>query len=401
VNFPQLSSPSWLANKKIILGLYVTLALFASVQSLLLGPKEYTPSAIYPTHYNNYTIFKQSHHHLVNDQDLYVEYPAEHWDLFKYTPTFALLFGAFAYLPDTIGLTLWNLLNALVLAFSIFSLPKLSLHQKGLILLACAIELTTSMQNEQSNALIAGLLIFSFTFCERGKFIWAAGCIILATFIKPFAIVGLALLLFYPRKVRHIDNGILWTIVLLLLPLILVSPGQLILQYKGWLHVLAEDQSSKLGLSVAGWLQAWFHIDPAKKLILGTGAIIFMIPFLRLKMYMNYQFKLWAIAAMLIWVVIFNHMAESPTFIIAMAGASIWFFSKKTSLLDLILFILVFISVSLSPTDIIPRDIRENVVRPYVLKAFPCILLWLRIIVDMMILRKSPPETIVPQPTLT
>jgi hypothetical protein len=41
------------------------------------------------------------------------------------------------------------------------------MHQKGLILIASAIELTTSMQNEQSNALIAGLLIFSFTLCEK------------------------------------------------------------------------------------------------------------------------------------------------------------------------------------------------------------------------------------------
>ena len=399
MNFNQLSSPSWLANKYIILGLYLALAIFASTQSLLLGPKEYNPSAIYPTHYNNYTIFKQSHFHLVNNQDLYVEYPAEHWDLFKYTPTFALLFGAFAYFPDTIGLTLWNLLNAIVLVLSIYSLPRLNRIQQSLMLLACAIELTTSMQNEQSNALIAGLLIFSFTLCEKGKFIWAAGCIILATFIKPFAIVGLALLLFYPRKVRHIDNGILWSLVLLLLPLIIVTPGQLILLYKGWLHVLAEDQSSKLGLSVAGWLNSWFQFVPDKKLLLGAGAVLFMLPYMRFKMYTNYQFKLWAVAAMLIWVVIFNHMAESPTFIIAIAGASIWFFSKSASVLDFILFILVFISVSISPTDIIPHDIRDNYVRPYVLKVVPCILLWLRIIVDMMMLRKSEPETLVVQPT--
>ena len=116
-------------------------------------------------------------------------------------------------------------------------------------------------------------------------------------------------------------------------------------------------------------------------------------------MYTNYQFKVWGVAAMLIWVVIFNHMAESPTFIIAMAGASIWFFSKSASGLDFILFILVFISVSLSPTDIIPQDIRDNYVRPYVLKAVPCILLWLRIIMDMMMLRKSGPETLIGQPT--
>jgi hypothetical protein len=74
--------------------------------------------------------------------------------------------------------------------------------------------------------------------------------------------------------------------------LILVTPGQLIHQYKGWLHVLAEDQSSKLGLSVAGWLNSLFQFVPDKKLLLGAGAVIFMLPYLRFKMYTNYLFKI-------------------------------------------------------------------------------------------------------------
>ena len=35
-----------------------------------------------------------------------------------------------------------------------------------------------------------------------------------------------------------------------------------------------------------------------------------------------------------------------------------------------------FVLVSLSPTDVFPRVLREQIVQPFVLKALPCILLW-------------------------
>ena len=399
MNFRLSSLPPWLTSKIFILALLAGLSIFASVQSILRPPKTYTEGGPLYSCYNNYTIFKQSFYHLINHQDLYVTYPEEHWDLFKYTPTFSLLFGVFAILPDTLGLILWNLVNALVLAFAVYSLPKLTSKQKGLIILACAIEAMTAMQNEQSNGLIAGLLIFSFSLCEKGKFIWSAGCILLATFIKPFAIVALALYLFYPRKVRHIDNGILWSVVFLILPLIIISPGQLVHQYGGWLKVLAEDESQKFGLSVAGWLHTWFNFDPDKYFIVAAGAFLFLLPFVRHKMYQHYLFRLMGLASVLIWIVIFNHMAESPTFILALAGASIWFFSKKASVLDIVLFTFVIVFTSLCTTDIIPNDIKNTWFRPYVVKAVPCILVWLKIIYDMMTLPKSAPETPVLQPS--
>jgi len=391
VNLRLSPLPGWLTNKKFILGLLIALALFASLQSFLRPPKTYVEGGITYSCYNNYTIFKQSFYHLLQNQDLYVLYPAEHWDLYKYTPTFSLLFGALAVLPDAIGLSIWNLLNALVLAFAIYSLPKLTTRQKSLMLLACAIEAMTAMQNEQSNGLIAGLLIFSFVFCEKGKFIWAAACILLATFIKPFAIVGLALLLFYPRKVRHLDNAILWSVVLLLLPLFVLSPGQLILQYKSWLHLLAADNASKYGLSVAGWLNTWFQFNPGKTYVLAAGSVIFLLPYTRFKMFTHYGFKIMALASMLIWIVIFNHMAESPTFILAIAGTSIWFFSKKVTILDTILFSLAIVGTSLLTTDIVPHSIQNTYLRPYGIKMVPCMLVWLKIIFDMMSMSKTTP----------
>jgi hypothetical protein len=82
--------------------------------------------------------------------------------------------------------------------------------------------------------------------------------------------------------------------------------------------------------------------------------------------------------------IIFNHKAESPTFVIALSGIAIWFFSQKKNYLNIILVVFAFILASLSPTDIFPAFLRKNIVIPYVLKAVPCILIWAKIIYELM-----------------
>src|SRR5678816_1138716 len=48
---------------------------------------------------NNFRIFRAASRHLLAGADLYAAYPAEHFDFYKYSPTFALLFAPFAYVP--------------------------------------------------------------------------------------------------------------------------------------------------------------------------------------------------------------------------------------------------------------------------------------------------------------
>ncbi|MBK8088139.1 MAG: DUF2029 domain-containing protein [Chitinophagaceae bacterium] len=99
-------------------------------------------------------------------------YPAEHFDYYKYSPTFSLFMAPLANLPDSVGLFLWNLLNVLVLYFALRRLP-LSSNKTHLLMLGFVfLELLTSTQNSQSNALIAGLIIFAFTSLERKKLYW-------------------------------------------------------------------------------------------------------------------------------------------------------------------------------------------------------------------------------------
>ncbi len=370
-------------NKFFVPVIISIVVIIITAQSLLLNSKTFIPGEPSYTHYNNYVIFKQSFFHLIENKDLYELYPAEHFDYFKYSPTFSLFMAPLANLPDSVGLFLWNLLNVLVLYFALRQLP-LSSNKTHLLMLGFVfIELLTSTQNSQSNALIAGLIILAFTSLERKKIVLASLFIVLTVFIKIFGLVAFALFMFYPNKLRAAVYTIGWTVLLAAFPLLVISVSQLSFLYQSWLHLLQNDHSASVGFSVAGWLYTWFHID-AKNATVLIGALVFCLPFLKWKYYNDVQFKLFFLSSILLWIVIFNHKAESATFIIAVTGIAIWFFSQKRTLLNTILFATAFIFTILSPTDLFPKSIRENFVIPYVLKAVPCILIWFKIMYNLL-----------------
>ena len=240
-----------ISNKRIILAIYILFALAASIQSLN-GTKTYYDGGIAYNKYNNYTIFEKSFEHLKNHQDLYVLYPEEHWDLYKYSPSFAVFFSVFHVLPDWLGLCLWNLLNAIMLLLAIYYLPKLSSYQKGLVLIIVLIELMTSMQNEQSNALIAGLIVMAFGLAEKNKSFWATLCIVFSVFIKLFGIVGFALFLFYPKKWKAALYALFWTSVIFVLPLLFIDFEQYTKLLSSYFNMLTNDHDTSYGYSVMG-----------------------------------------------------------------------------------------------------------------------------------------------------
>lgn len=368
--------------------IYILFALVASIQSLI-GTKTYQEDGVVYNRYNNYTIFEKSFEHLKNNQDLYILYPEEHWDLYKYTPSFSVFFGLFDILPDWLGLNLWNLLNAMLLLLAIYYLPNLSNYQKGLILVIILMELMTSLQNNQSNALIAGLIVLSFGLLERNKPFWATLCIVFSIFIKLFGIVGFSLFLIYPKKWKSALYALLWTGIFLILPLLFVDFEQNIKLYNSYLNLLITDFDASYGFSVMGWLHSWLSIEINKNMIVAIGVVIFMLPFYKIKMYKEFMFKYLIVSSILIWIVIFNHKAESSTFVVAMAGVTLWFVKSEKNILNIVLFVSAFIFTSLSPTDIFPKYLREEFVKPYILKAFPCMLIWFKIIYDMIMLNNK------------
>ena len=367
---------------------YALSAVAVSIQKLTQGER---PGGY--TFYENYVIFKNSFPHLLQGLNPYAGFPAEQWDLFKYSPAFSLFMAPFAAVPDWLGLSVWNLLNALVLLAAILRLPVLSAGQRIFFAWFVLIELITSLQNSQSNGLTAGLMLWAFIALEQKKPAQAAGFITGAAYIKIFGIFAAVLTLLYPRKWRFAAWIAGWTAFFALVPLTVLSPAQLVRVYEWWMELLRNDHEASVGLSVQGWLQAWFGWAPPKTGVTLAGLILLLASVwaagrrdAKNPQPSTIQRTL-ACASVLIWVVIFNHKAESPTFIIAMCGVAFWWHTSNRSRWEKALLWTTFLLVSLSPTDIFPKALRQQIVQPYILKAVPCIAIWM--IITWKLLRKT------------
>jgi len=372
-----------ISNKWAIFVLYFLFALTASIQAFYTNTYPESGTSIVYTDYNNYVIFKNAYFHLIHDQDLYQFYPTEQYDLYKYTPIFAAGFGIFAYLPDAFGLFGWNLLNVLCLWLGIYLLPRLTQFEKGFLLLLVVIELITSIQNEQSNGLMVGLLVAAVGLLERGKYQWATLLVVISVYIKLFSIISLVLFLFYPKKFKLASYTALWFVLLFIVPLLFISFDQYLFLWKSFGEMLRQDHSASYGYSVMGILNSWFSIEPSKVGLVLVGLILLLVPYLKIKAYRDQEFRLLALASLLIWTVIFNHKAESPTFIIALVGMALWFVMEKKNWLSIALFVFAIVLTSLSSTDLFPKDVRDNFIKPYALKALPSVIVWCVILVKM------------------
>jgi len=373
--------PPLLKSRWFLLGGYLLLACIASLQQWSLK----RPEDPY-THYNNYIIFRQSFFHLIAHENLYTLYLAEHWDYFRYSPSFALAFGALAWMPDLAGLMLWNALNVTVLFFGWMLLPIEDERVKLAAAWLVGIEVMIALQNSQSNVLIAGLLLLAFNFLERRQMALASLMIVTAAFTKLFALAAISLFLMYPHKKQFIVSAAAWTLIVAALPLVIISPVELAGLYGSWWQLLKMDYAGSAGLSVMSWLQLWFHLDVPKTIVLAVGGALFCWPLANVERFRDFKFRLLFLCSLLIWVVIFNHKAESSSYVIAMCGVVLWYLSRSRSGLDLVLVSLALVFTSLSQTDAFPSVLKSMFFVPYNVKAVPCILIWGKIVFEL----KSP-----------
>jgi hypothetical protein len=377
-------------NLSIVFFAYVLISLLATAQGLFGAHKIYVPGGPAYPDYNNYLIFRYSFYHLVKGMDIYQLFPADHFDLYKYSPTFAFLFGGLAWLPDPAGFLLWNLINSICLFAGIRLLPGISDQKKSWIGLFCLLELLLSVQNAQSNGLMAGLIILAFGLAERSKYFLSTLCIVLSVYIKLFGALAFVLYLFYPDKLRLAAYSVFWMGLMAVLPLTVIDVHQLVFLYRSWLHLLADDHSASIGISLMGILQSWFGLHVAKTAVVLAGLLLFCLPLVRIRQYKDHTFRLLMLASILLWIVIFNHKAESPSFIIAMSGIGIWYFGQAPQPVNTALLIGAFFFVSLSVSDLVPSSVRENFVKAYRIKALLPILIWCKLVYEMLLLRYRP-----------
>ncbi|RFS21940.1 DUF2029 domain-containing protein [Chitinophaga silvatica] len=344
------------------------------------------------TRYNNFLIFKHSFAHLIHNQDLYTLYPDEYYDLYKYSPSFALWMGAFYWLPDLPALICWNLMNVIVFIVAIRKLPVKE-NKQTFMLLFLAIEMMIALTSSQINVFIAGFFVLAWHAMENKK-IWLASLLLVVTiYIKIFGIVALSLFLLYPEKWKAALYTAFWALVIGIMPLAVISADQLMFLYKSWGSLLGNDYSASFGVSVMGWWHTWFGMSINKELFVLIGAAIYAAPFLWLAYKKDSRFNLSMLASALIWVVIFNHKGESPTYIVALSGVAIWYFTQPANRTNTILVWLTLIFTSFSSTDLItPYWIARTYVEPYAVKAVFCTIVWAKIVIEPFIASKAMSE---------
>lgn len=361
-----------------VLGLWLLLAMIAWIMK-------------YPHHsYNNFLIFRGVFWHAVHQLSLYIPYPLEYNDVNLYGPFFSILIAPFAITPLWLGLLTWSLASAGFLYYATYTFPA-SKKKQLFIYWFCAHELLTALYMSQFNIAIAACIILSFNCIEKEKEGWAAFWIVLGTFVKIYAIVGLAFFFFSKHKWKLIGYGLLWSAVMFVAPMIITSPHYIINQYQEWFNSLTH----KNDLNQFSLMQNISFLGMARKIsgsstysdlyLIIPGLILFFIPYLRIDQYKYAAFRKMLLASVLLFTVLFSTGSESSTYIIAFMGVAIWYVAApwKRSKADIWLLVFAFIITSLSPSDLFPKYIRVHLIRPYALKALPCMIIWLKLLYEM------------------
>jgi hypothetical protein len=336
------------------------------------------------THYNNFVIFRNAFFHLLSQQNLYASYPDIQYDVFKYTPTFALLFAPFAVLPEMPALILWNVMGAFLIVFSINSLSALNQNQKVGFALLLLQEFITSSINSQTNVIIAALLLLSLSALEKENSWMAALFIWLTAFIKIFGVLFFALFLLFPQKKKLVWHAVLSGVLLFLLPLPFGGFSGLVQHYSDYFELLSHDHGEFVKYSVMGWLKAWFSFGPNKNAVVFCGLVVQFLILLRAKNLKHKNGRALLASSLLLWMVIFNHMAESATFIIAVTGVLLWYYSQpERQIWHVVILLPVMLFTCLGPSDIYPKFLRTLIVEDWQLKVFPCIVVWIACVVQL------------------
>lgn len=361
---------NFLFQKRTIIGVYILLAIIASLKQYLHGS------------FNNYLIFKYVFWHTWEQKPLY-ELDTAYLDSNHYGPFFALIIAPFAILPDWLGTVLWNLANTVVLLIGIFKLPLPKNYQK-LIAWICAHECLTSLLSFQFNVGITGLILLSFVYMEKQQSIKAAVAIVVGFLVKLYGIVALAFFLFNKKKLNFMVWVPIVLILLFCLPMVISSPSFIVKSYQDWFHSLtAKSMDNEVNMmadiSFLGFVRKTTGIHIHVLYGCAFAGLLLLIALFRTKMYPFKSYRILILSYVLLCLVLFNTNVESPTYIIGFVGLAIWFTVVEKSGYTYFLLIFAIILTSFSPSDLFPKFVRQQYVIPYALKAVPCIFIWLDI----------------------
>jgi Glycosyltransferase family 87 len=334
---------------------------------------------------NVWKIFRFSYYHFIEHKDIYAFWPKDCFDQYQYSPSFPVMFAPFAIVPSYIGYFIWNNLSMMLMPFVIFKLKGISNEKKCLMCYIALLDMLTCMQGTQTNVMIGVLMVLAFLSFENKQYWIAAFAIAAGAYIKIYPIVAASLFLLYPDKIKFIVRFIVAMIVIGALPLLFLPAQELITHYHNWYAELVIDQGDNYGkISLTGLIQAYFNIsDLGKLLVQIAGVFIFCLMYVRYKLFASYNYRLYFLSAILIWVTIFNHASEIYGYAIAIWGVGIWYALQKPSkALNIFMVLFVFFATFLS-IDPTPHIILDYIYE-HGLKALPFTIMFGVIVWEML-----------------
>ena len=346
---------------------------------------------------DNLLIFRAASDHLRAGLDLYAPYPAIVRDLYKYSPTFALLCTPWALLPFPAAHLAWMLFCSLSLWWALTAMYP---DRRGAI--ACLIvsgSVVLDLQRSQTNALVAALMIGAFVASEKQQLNRAALMVGLGAAVKLFPVVAAIGMIWQPSKRRALIVATIVAVVLVALPLLVTTPELLQQQYLSWFareRLDAQDgvaqcigcvDTRATGAALYGGimyqLRVLFGPLPNHPIQLGGLATVLLCVFLRRDAWHEQRFQRQLLAALLLFCVVFNHQAESPSFVIAVCGMAIWYLERGPGRWQLPLLVVCAGIATLGAGDIVPRAFRLAVMLPYRVRTIPCFVMWIVVLVGL------------------
>lgn len=310
------------------------------------------------------------------------EWVSTHYRFFLYTPVFSVLFTPFAVLPAWLGPFAWNLFNYTLFFTAVFTLPdRFTREQKCRIFLFTLPILCQSLLSFQYNVTVAYLFLFAWSLLERGRGFWAVLLILISGMTKIYGIFELALLVCYPRFWRHAGYAVLIGAGLFLLPLVRLAPSELLPYYGEWLNALSTHQAAQTYDSLfyarpfSEWMLANFRV-----LQLGSLAVVAVLFLASWRKWHTAAFRAQALGILMGWVVLMSDSAEKHTYVIALTGFALWYWSRpRRTPADRVLFWANFVLLGLVPIDIVcPVPVMRFVTKTLWLHVWVFCFTWLR-----------------------
>lgn len=323
------------------------LFLFGLVLTLLLSFSE----VMRGKHFN-FMIFSGATHDFWNGL---IPYAQTYHDTFLYGPVFNVLFAPFAYLPAWLGPFAWNVFNFTLYFFAIYALPdRFTQRQKRNTYLYTMLILATTQLSFQYNVAVAYLFLFAYILLEQGRGGWAVMLILLSGFTKVYGIFELGLLLCYPHFWRNMGYVVLGSVFFFLLPLVNLPLEGLLPYYHSWIEAVTlhgETRSFETFFDI-GLL---FDQVPPYAYYVQAGILVALAVALlaNRRKYGEPAFRVQALGVLMGYVILFGTSSEKHTYVIALLGFLLWYWSRRPDLIDRVLFWANFIVLVVMPVDVL------------------------------------------------